>query len=193
MKYTIICFAVFMLVNQVARAQAARNCAVLELFTSEGCSSCPPTDALADKLSAGYKGKLFVLAFHVDYWNYLGWSDPFSSSDYSNRQQQYGTLFRLNSVYTPQAVINGRFEMLGADEQKIRKTIESQLTSSTMTDVIVSAKIVPENKVEVNCDVAITPGAVINVAVIQKQVSTNVKRGENSGKLLSHINVVRSL
>src|SRR5450755_1400863 len=79
--------------------------AVVELFTSEGCSSCPPADEAVGRLS-GLKKNVYLLSFHVDYWNYLGWKDLYSNPDYSSRQQEYGNIFHLNSIYTPQIVVN---------------------------------------------------------------------------------------
>ena len=85
--------------------------ALLELFTSEDCSSCPPADRLLPQL-ASLDPNIIPLSFHVDYWNNLGWKDPFSSSEFSQRQQNYGRHFNLESIYTPQLVINGEFELL---------------------------------------------------------------------------------
>src|ERR1700759_1790171 len=100
--------------------------ALVELFTSEGCSSCPPADEAVGRLN-GWKKNVYILSFHVDYWNYLGWKDMFSNSAYSARQQNYGDLFHLNSIYTPQIVVNGNVQFVGSDETKLRATIENDL------------------------------------------------------------------
>src|SRR5476649_2001101 len=91
--------------------------AVIELFTSEGCSSCPPADALVAKVQKESADKpVYILAFHVDYWNRLGWKDAFSSAEYSYRQSQYARWLKLSSVYTPQIVVNGHTEFVGSEE-----------------------------------------------------------------------------
>src|SRR4051812_5442425 len=81
--------------------------AVVELFTSEGCSSCPPAEEAVAGLVKDYTSNVYVVSFHVDYWNYLGWKDEFSSAGFTSRQQQYAAVFNINSIYTPQAIVNG--------------------------------------------------------------------------------------
>src|ERR1700730_2635559 len=100
--------------------------AMVELFTSEGCSSCPPADEAVGRLN-GWKNNVYVLSFHVDYWNYLGWKDIFSDPSYSKRQQDYGSVFHLSSIYTPQIIINGKVQFAGSDESRLRKEIEESL------------------------------------------------------------------
>ena len=82
--------------------------AVVELFSSEGCSSCPPADELTIKLSKEYKRNVYFLGYHVDYWDHIGWKDKFSKADYTERQRQYAAKFNLNSIYTPQVIVNGK-------------------------------------------------------------------------------------
>ena len=96
--------------------------AVVELFTSQGCSSCPPADRLLSKLARDprYQGKVIPLSFHVDYWNSIGWTDPFSSNRWSERQRVYaGRVFHSNRIYTPQVVVNGRSECVGNSEGEV--------------------------------------------------------------------------
>src|SRR5476651_2422634 len=97
--------------------------AVVELFTSEGCSSCPPADEAIAKLQKESNGKpVYILAFHVDYWNRLGWKDVFSNADYSERQNEYAKYLRLESVYTPQVVVNGKKEFVGSEESTLQSS-----------------------------------------------------------------------
>ena len=112
-------------VKEIAKAEP--GFAVVELFTSEGCSSCPVADELAIALSKEYTKDVYFLGYHVDYWNYIGWKDRFSKADYTERQRQYAAVFRLNSIYTPQVVINGKKELVGSDHTRLRKAITEEL------------------------------------------------------------------
>ncbi|MDX1642861.1 MAG: DUF1223 domain-containing protein, partial [Thermoanaerobaculia bacterium] len=99
---------------------------LIELFTSQGCSSCPPADRLlADLADRGELDGIVLLplSFHVDYWNYIGWTDPFSSAEWSNRQRRYARAFGLDTIYTPQIFLNGRAEVVGSDEREVRRLI----------------------------------------------------------------------
>lgn len=186
-------FSSFATTNKMKEPQhnaAAQNgFAVVELFTSEGCSSCPPADAVAAKLLEDYKENVFVLGFHVDYWNYLGWKDNFSSSAYSARQQQYGNIFQLNSVYTPQVIVNGTQQFVGSEKNKLYDAVKQALQQSTASEIKISA-IADGNIIKV-AYTAHAANAILNFALVQKHATTKVQRGENSGSTLQHVNVVR--
>ena len=173
--------------------QAAQGFAVVELFTSEGCSSCPPADEAVAEIAKQNKSNVFILGYHVDYWNYLGWKDAFSSNAYSNRQKQYASVFKLNSIYTPQIVVNGKTEFVGSDKNKLQQTIAKELNNNTAKPFDASAKSVDEKTVVVNVKSSRPENDIINVALVQLQAQSDVKRGENNGKQLRHINVVRDL
>lgn len=164
--------------------------AVLELFTSEGCSSCPPADALLTKLSKEYNGKVYALGFHVDYWNRLGWIDSFSNASYSRRQESYATQFHLNSIYTPQLVINGKSELVGSDERKANSIVSKELQNAESATIKVNAK-TNNNRVSVSYMLDKNSTGILNIALVQLQANTDVKNGENGGHVLHHINVVR--
>ena len=176
----------------LANDAAAAGIAVVELFTSEGCSSCPPADAALGEVIRDANGKrVFALAFHVDYWNRLGWRDPYSKAAFSDRQKAYKQTLGLNSVYTPQVVINGRVEFVGSNLAKLRTEVAAALaaapqgalsTTISRTDSRLTVLVTPQN---------IPAGTLIHVAVVQREVSTDVPRGENGGRTLKHFNVVR--
>ncbi|MEP6847049.1 MAG: DUF1223 domain-containing protein [Panacibacter sp.] len=165
--------------------------AVIELFTSEGCSSCPAADALLAKISDEYEGSFFVLGFHVDYWNRLGWTDAYSSAAYSSRQQKYGQLFHLNSIYTPQAVVNGKAEIVGSDEGRLRENIVTALGNKPAQTIELKAKVIDDKSISVTYNLDKSSNEILNIALVQLHTETDVKRGENEGRILKHINIVR--
>jgi len=169
--------------------------AVVELFTSEGCSSCPPADAVVAKIQKESEDKpIYILAFHVDYWNRLGWKDVFSSADYSRRQNQYASWLKLSEVYTPQIIVNGKTEFVGSEEGTLRNAIKANLQKDAVAGITLSDIKVDGNKASLSYQ---TKGNISNtallVAVVQKSAQTKVERGENAGHTLSHVQIVRSL
>ena len=168
--------------------------ALLELFTSEGCSSCPPADELIERIKNEYKDQpVYILGFHVDYWDRQGWKDVFSNHDYTIRQSEYADMFRLNSMYTPQLIVNGSAEMVGSDQLKVRNAITRSLSVEHTTELLISAK-PADSLLTLDYDVFNAPEfSHILVAVTKKSALTRVERGENKGHILSHIQVVYSL
>ena len=166
--------------------------AVVELFTSEGCSSCPPADRVVAELLQKNKDNVFILAYHVDYWNRLGWKDAFSKPEFSARQQEYASHFSSESVYTPQVIVNGATEFVGSDENKLNNTISDDLEKNAGSDVSISA-IKNANTVVVSYDINEQQTVLLNIALIEPEATTHVKRGENGGSTLHHVNIVREL
>jgi hypothetical protein len=169
----------------------AAGFAVIELFTSEGCSSCPPADEAVADIVQEYKTNVYVLGFHVDYWNYLGWKDEFSAAAYGQRQSQYADVFGINSIYTPQVIINGKTQFTGSDKNLLHKTVEQELKNNQPFLIEISAKSSDFKNVFVAYKAGATDKAVLNIALVQLHATSVVKRGENEGKRLQHINVVR--
>lgn len=167
--------------------------AVVELFTSEGCSSCPPADEAMIKLAKEFSGNVYFLGYHVDYWDYIGWKDVFSKPDYTERQHRYAAAFGLSSVYTPQVVVNGEKEFVGSKENQLRTTIQQELKGSASVNIEVNAKKGGSDNITVSYKVTNAGKVFLNIALVQLLATTNVKRGENSGHRLDHINVVREL
>lgn len=168
-----------------------KSLTVLELFTSEGCSSCPAADRLATRLQQEYTDKLIVLEFHVDYWDRLGWKDPFSKAAFSRRQRNYGDKFNLTSIYTPQAVINGKFEAVGSDEEKLTRLINHAVNKSSINLLEAKVTAVENYTLHIKWEYGGPNNATINFALVQKQAVSNVNAGENRGRKLAHSNIVR--
>lgn len=169
--------------------------AVVELFTSEGCSSCPPADAVVAKLEKESAGKpIYILAFHVDYWNSLGWRDVFSSAENSNRQRDYARYLKLSSVYTPQIVVNGKTEFVGSEEGTLHKAISAALQKDAPVQLSLANMQISRNVVMVHYDAKQNDShSVLLLALVQKSAQSHVKAGENSGRMLSHVQIVQKL
>ncbi len=169
--------------------------ALVELFTSEGCSSCPPADRLLAHLAAEARDRgdpVFTLSFHVDYWNYLGWADPYSDPAFSARQRAYSKALR-KGVYTPQMIVNGRRAFVGSDAARARRNLADALQRPA--PLTLSAGVSPVTAEGVLLVSYAAPGlpadAVVHLAVVERGLSQNVTRGENTGRTLNHENVVR--
>jgi len=165
--------------------------AVVELFTSQGCSSCPAADRLLSEL-IDKNDNVLALSFHVSYWNYLGWKDPYSSEAFTNRQRAYSSAFRLGRVYTPQMIVNGKEEFVGSNRRQAENAIKSALDQASKHKI----KLELNNKhqqldIKYNLEGS-SKGYLINVALVERDVSNKVPRGENGGKTLHHDNVVRA-
>jgi hypothetical protein len=172
---------------------------VIELFTSEGCSSCPPADSLLSKLAKEQSVpgvQIIPLGMHVTYWDQLGWKDPASLQLATERQQAYGAIWGGDRVYTPQAVIDGREELVGSDESGVRRAIAKAATlPRARIDVQTS---VDGNKLTANATIAALPSDAKEpleawMVVTEDGLTTIVKRGENGGRTLQHDAVVRTV
>jgi len=168
--------------------------ALLELYTSEGCSSCPPADELMGKIQNEYKDReLYVLSYHVDYWDKQGWKDIFSKADYTKRQYDYAKFMEKDPIYTPQLIINGKIDYIGSEETAVRNGIKSALSKTAVTELSLEAT-QQNTKLNLNYNVSkATQNNRLLIAVVQKSAKSNVKRGENAHRILSHYQIVRSL
>ncbi|ASU32228.1 DUF1223 domain-containing protein [Mucilaginibacter xinganensis] len=176
-------------------AAANKGFAVIELFTSEGCSSCPPADALVARIEKESKDKpVYILSFHVDYWNRLGWKDQFSSADFSKRQSEYSRYLNLQGVYTPQIVVNGKTEFVGSEEGTLRNAIRTNLEKLSSAQVELNISAIDQKQASLNYTVeGADKNTVLQVAVLEKAATSKVTRGENDGRTLSHVQIVREL
>jgi hypothetical protein len=190
--------AMILLVSMTASDNNPPRVPVLvELFTSEGCSSCPPADALLqkfDSLQPVPGAQLIVLSEHVDYWNHIGWKDPFSAHFYSDRQSAYASRFGLGSVYTPQMIVDGASEFTGSEQNSAEKAIEKALRLPKLNVALSSVKVDAQNHLRARLKVegASSKGEVFFVLALE-HAQSQVARGENAGRSLSHTGVVKNL
>ena len=172
---------------------AGSGFAVIELFTSEGCSSCPPADALVSKIVKEDKDKpVYVLGFHVDYWNHLGWTDEFSKAEYSARQRQYARYLHADT-YTPQIVVNGKKEFVGSDEGSLRNAIQASLQKPTIEVAALSDVHFTGSMLSLQYHTSSSANRALLIAFVEKNAQSHVKAGENSGRVLNHVNIVKDL
>jgi hypothetical protein len=188
------------LISRGAENSAAHVPVLLELFTSEGCSSCPPADRLLEALDhkqpvAGVD--LIVLSEHVDYWDRLGWKDPFSSSQYTARQQDYTNRYKFDGVYTPQLVVDGRYGLVGSDARgaasAIQKAVRERKVPITISNVArIGNQVTASIELTSDQDFKGIRG-ILYVALADNRQESHVARGENVGHSLAHVAVTRVL
>lgn len=163
---------------------------VVELFTSQGCSSCPPADELLRRIArdAALRNKVIPLSFHVDYWNYLGWRDPFSQHAWTERQTSYVDAMGLSGAYTPQIVVSGTREMVGSNERGVFSAIEAESQRKIEGSVTIARD---GDNVSIRAE---SPRKLDVVLVAyENEVTTRVERGENAGRTLTNDAIVREL
>ncbi|QDU07481.1 DUF1223 domain-containing protein [Gimesia aquarii] len=168
--------------------------AVVELFTSEGCSSCPPADANLTRLvEIAHKNKLpiYALSFHVDYWNDLGWKDPFSQRQFTERQRAYARALRSSRVYTPQMVVNGEKGFVGSNRRQAQEAILAAFKTAPSASLQLVLKDTAEGLQISWKTKGMKAGDQINLALVEKTAERKVSAGENEGRNLTHVNVVR--
>jgi hypothetical protein len=170
------------------KAHASDVGAVVELFTSQGCSSCPPADDLLGELANN--PKLIALSLNVDYWDYLGWRDTLALPVHSARQKGYAKLRGERQVYTPQLVANGLVEARGGDRQAVEQIV-AEAQASNGLDVPVSLARNDSN-IEIEVGAGAAPAGSIWIVAVTRSIAVKIKRGENRGKTITYFNVVRA-
>ncbi len=179
----------------VADISLAQNPVVVELFTSQGCSSCPAADKnLAEIIEkAESNGQQVIgLSFHVDYWNHIGWKDPYSKAEFTERQRKYAQRMNSENIYTPQMIVNGEHEFVGSDKNTSSTEITKALQKKMPFQISLKEVKQAEGKIIVSYALDKVPGKeTINIALVEKTIGNEVTRGENSGRKLAHHNVVR--
>jgi hypothetical protein len=191
--------------DQPAGPSTGKRHVVVELFTSEGCSSCPPADALLSQLQDSQPisgAEIITLSEHVDYWNRLGWKDPYSSSQFTNRQQRYADVLKGEDPYTPQMIVDGQKAFVGSRESEARRAIAAaaEVPAAAVTLSLDNAsRKTGGNRIAFTVRVDNIPSTVndrpleVLLAVTESGLSSSVKSGENSGRTLTHTSVVRKL
>lgn len=169
-------------------ANSPRQPVVVELFTSQGCSSCPPADALLGEL-AGQPG-IIALSLHVDYWDYIGWKDPYASPAMTARQRSYSRARGSRTIYTPQMIIDGRYDVIGSRRGEVLKTIERAASLPKALDIELSTE--NGGKVVIPAGRAPDDGAAVWLVYYDQSLDTDIRRGENAGLKARDYNVVRN-
>ena len=180
----------------VRSATAGRGIALVELYTSEGCSSCPPADQLLGRIVADAERDhepVYALELHVDYWDHLGWRDRVSSPAYTARQDAYAHRFGLASLYTPQMVVNGERQFVGSDESAAHAAIRDGLARTDALPITLRTR-ADGPEVVVDCTAPGAPAdAWLEVAWVDERATSSPDRGENGGRTLHHVHVARDL
>ena len=178
-----------------AMTEATQPFAFMELFTSEGCSSCPSADENLERIAAQAKASglnIYTLSYHVDYWDYLGWKDPYGSKEFSQRQRKYARQFESSRVYTPQMIVNGQAEFVGSNRKKSDRAVEIAMKQKPSAAVQLQA-VFTDGKVKVNWRASGDRDGEMVVALVQNEGEQSVTRGENARRKLTHVNIVRDL
>lgn len=162
---------------------------VVELYTSQGCNSCPPADAFLGELAR--QPGVIALGFHVDYWNYLGWHDPYSNKKFTYRQKEYAMALRQTGVYTPQMVIQGRRGEVGSDRRSVLRAIAEARKAKSAATVVLEKLEGGRLRAVVSAANGGAKGAYVWLALFDRRHATKVPRGENEGKTLTNYHVVR--
>ena len=187
-----ICAAALALHGNASHAAELREpSGVVELFTSQGCSSCPPADRVLSELAKS--DDVLALAWHVDYWDYLGWKDTFGSSLATQRQRAYAQSLGKRSVYTPQAIINGRSDVVGSRGNSVQQMLEEYTDGPNGITVPIQAEIA-DGMLKIRVDkTTASKGATLWMVYYDDSREVAIRRGENSGRTIRYHNIVRDI
>jgi len=194
MKHILLTLFVTLIFSSNKSVETYPPVTVLELFTSQGCSSCPPADKLLTQIQEkNGKTQVIALSYHVDYWNYIGWKDPFSKSAFSDKQREYSRKFSSSSIYTPQVVVNGKEHFVGSNSEKMKEKLNRFAKISAENKIEITSVITSEDKIAFDYDIS---GAIKNkslrMALVIEERITEIPRGENRNRTLKNSNIVVS-
>lgn len=192
MKLLFISLIVFLIGTETPKNATFKPLVVLELFTSQGCSSCPPADVLLDEVKKNYDGSEVIgVSFHVDYWNYIGWNDPFSNVEFSHLQRKYGSKFDNSTIYTPQMVINGKEHFVGSNQHTLISKIASYSIKNSQNSLLLSNANILGKSISFDYNVkGEINKKLLRILLVIDERTTTVSRGENKNKSLKNSNIV---
>lgn len=178
--------------NKIAPEVAKKNNpVVLELFTSQGCSSCPPADALLDQVKSDYPEEVIALSYHVDYWNYIGWEDPFSDHAFTEKQKAYAHKFDQRNIYTPQMVVNGKEHFVGSNRSILQSKIQEHTFDSSAKLVEICETTLSDGVLSFTYNIITAPDQKwMRALLVIDERETMVNRGENRNRKLKNSNIV---
>ena len=183
--------AVSKIENKEEAEETYPSVVVVELFTSQGCSSCPPADVLLEKVKTQYPNDVFALSYHVDYWNYIGWEDPFSHARYTKRQSYYNQKLGYRGNYTPEAIVNGKEHFVGSSSGKMYSKIDKYKAKRAQNQIALSNVNRKGNSIsfdyEIEGDIS---DKTLRAVLVLDERTTSVKRGENRNRVLKNSNIV---
>lgn len=190
MKASLVALAALVGLAAPTVAGERMNPIVVELFTSQGCNSCPPADTYLSELAK--RRDVLALSWHVDYWDYIGWKDPFAQASFTARQRDYGRALAQRYVYTPQMVVDGRLQGIGSEKSTINGLISQAARQQGMNTANRPSLRLEGDTVTIEGGKVEVP-AVVWLALFEPEHRTPVRRGENAGRNLGNYNVVREL
>lgn len=192
MQNVFLSIIMFMLVASPSKKEEKyKSIVVLELFTSQGCSSCPSADDLLYEVKHNNLEQVITLSYHVDYWNYIGWKDPFSKKEFSDKQRTYSSKFSSSSIYTPQVVVNGMEHFVGSDRDIMKTKLKSYLAKSSENKVAISNLNHVNKTINFNYNIlGDTNNKKLRALLVIDNKTTSVNRGENKNRILKNSNIV---
>lgn len=183
---------VFLISTHPKKSEEFKPVVVLELFTSQGCSSCPSADNLLKNVKTNHESSdVIALSYHVDYWNYIGWEDPFSKASYSDKQRVYSRKFNSSSIYTPQVVINGKAHFVGSNKGIMSNSLGTYLKVPSKNKVVIRDVKKDSKSIQFNYNIeGATANKKLRVVLVINERTTTVNRGENKNRVLKNANIV---
>lgn len=193
MKYFFIFSLSFSSIFMVPKTTETENppFVLFQLFTSQGCSSCPPADYLLEQIKEKSNKNTIVMSYHVDYWNRLGWKDPFSKKKYTQLQYEYARQFKSRNTYTPQIVVNGKEHFVGSNKNKLKKALKTYLATPSENTIAITKTQKEGNAILFKYTITGNINSKsIHIALVLENKITKVKKGENHNKTISNSNIV---